>query len=325
MAVVSSTSDPQLLVSCDTWLDFVEHYAGDLRKGGLYVATDVVPKLLSAIDVRLSLPEATEIVLRARVVQVLSDEQASAVGKAAGVGLELADMDAERKRQIGQLLEFARWQGEQNDPNASFARMLLEMSPSLAPAEVGYRLSLIPGATPRSSDNPIAIAARKAAESQLKRSNEANVRPEVGSRQRLKAATDVPQSDRVPTGSQSQLEAQDGEMAPAEPTLPPKPSDPIKLKLVLTEFAHKHYEAALRVTREMLDGNPGDPQALRWQHMCNARIALSRNDIPAAVSHYELALPYDEDNREARDFVRNHHRDKKLNAIPFGRYFTKKK
>ena len=142
MAVVSSTSDPQLLVHCETWLEFIERYASDLRTGGLYVATDDPPPVLTALDVRLQLPEATELLLRARVVQVLSDEQARAVGKARGVGLELADMDPDRKRQIAQLLEFARWQGEQNDPNASFTRMLLEMSPSLPAAEVGCRLSL---------------------------------------------------------------------------------------------------------------------------------------------------------------------------------------
>jgi hypothetical protein len=94
---------------------------------------------------------------------------------------------------------------------------------------------------------------------------------------------------------------------------------------VLTNFAHKHYDAALRVTREMLQANPGDPQVLRWQSMCNARLALARNDDTGAVEHYEQALQYGEDNREAREFVRNHQREKKLNSLPFGRYFTKKK
>jgi Tfp pilus assembly protein PilF len=114
--------------------------------------------------------------------------------------------------------------------------------------------------------------------------------------------------------------------APATPAAAaPKPTDQAKLKLALTELAHKHYEAALRITHEMLEDNPGDPQALRWQHMCNARSALARNDAIAAADHYEQALAYGEDNREARLFVQHIRRDKKLNSLPFGRYFTKKK
>jgi hypothetical protein len=59
--------------------------------------------------------------------------------------------------------------------------------------------------------------------------------------------------------------------------------------------------------------------------MCKARLAIAAKDEASATTHYEKALEYDESNREARDFVRNHHRDKRLNALPFGRYFTTKK
>jgi hypothetical protein len=319
MAVASSTSALQLLVYCQTWLEFIERYASDLRTGGLYVATDDPPPLLTALDVRLQLPEATELVLRARVVQVLSDEQAHTVGKARGVGLELADMDPDRKRQIAQLLEFAQWQGEQNDPNASFTRMLLEMSPSLPAAEVGYRLSLLPGASPRSSDNPAAVAARRlAANTNSSRSPETG-RTEPISRQRMRAASG-PLAKRPPSEAPAPVTQQ-----PAAPAAPPRASDPLLLKRLLSEFAHKHYDAALRTSREMLASNPGDPQALRWQHMCDARLARARNDEAGAADHYALALAYDEENREAREYVRTHRRDKKLNSIPFGRYFTKKK
>jgi uncharacterized protein (TIGR02266 family) len=319
MAVVSPGSNPQLLVCCETWLEFIERYASDLRTGGLFVATDDPPPVLTALDVRLQLPEATELVLRARVVQVLSQEQAHAVGKPPGVGLELADMDPERKRQIAQLLEFARWQGEQNDPNASFTRMLLEMSPSLPATEVGYRLSLLPGAIPRSSDIPTAVAPRRApANTNSNRAPEA-AKAEPVSRQRLRAASG-PLTNRPPADAAAPVT-----IKPTAPAGPPRPSDPLLLKRMLSEFAHKHYEAALRTSREMLESNPGDPQALRWQHMCNARLARARNDEAAAAEHYALALPYDEENREAREYIRVHRRDKKLNSIPFGRYFTKKK
>ena len=113
-----------------------------------------------------------------------------------------------------------------------------------------------------------------------------------------------------------------GEQPPAPPA---KPTDQVKLKLVLSNFAHKHYEAALGVTREMLEQNPGDPQALRWQALCNARMALMRKEEAQARTHYEQVLVYDPDHREAREFVRTHLRDKRLSSLPFGRYFTKKK
>jgi tetratricopeptide (TPR) repeat protein len=106
---------------------------------------------------------------------------------------------------------------------------------------------------------------------------------------------------------------------------PARPTDKVKLKLVLTHIAHKHYEAAIRVTREMLDGNPGDPEALLWQALACARLALQRGDDDAAFTYYEQILRIDPEHREAREFVRAQQRDKKLNSLPFGRYFTHKK
>jgi hypothetical protein len=313
----SSGVVPNLRVRCESWREFVEYYAGDIGKGGLFVATAETPAVLSTLDVTLQLPEATEIVLRARVVQVLSSELAELQAKPPGLGLELLEIDSERKRQISQLVEFARWQGATNDPNASFARTLLELSPSLAPAEVGYRLSLLPGGGARHHAEAIP-APRRPSESGMPRAPEPARRNE-GSRPSMRA----PAAD---SAAQTQVRASlQPPAAGARGSIPPRASDPIKLKLVLTEFAHKHYEAALRTAREMLETNPGDPQALRWQYMCNARLALARKDDDTAADNYEQALQYDQDNREAREFVKNHRRDKKLHSLPFGRYFTTKK
>jgi hypothetical protein len=110
-----------------------------------------------------------------------------------------------------------------------------------------------------------------------------------------------------------------------QPLPPPKPTDLNRLKIVLNSLAHKHFEDAAREAREMLIDNPGDPQVLKWQAVCCARISLSRNDPAGALEYYEKVLRYDESNREARDFVKTFQREKKLNAIPFGRYFTTKK
>jgi uncharacterized protein (TIGR02266 family) len=309
-----SAPDQVLFVRCETWREFVERYAHDIGGGAMFVATERPPTVLTMLDLRLQLPEATEIILRARVVQVVAADKASAHGTPPGVGLELLEMDAERRRQIYQLIEFARWQGATNDPNASFVRTLLEISPSLPPAEIGHRLSLMPAAGARSSDST----------SGMKR-----VPSDSTSGMKRVSSDSTSGMKKVSAGlstsiSNSSFRAANVAAAPTTPTAP-KPTDQAKLKLALTEFAHKHYEAALRITRDMLDDNPGDPQALRWQHMCNARSALARNDAAAAADHYEQALAYGEDNREAREFMRNIRRDKKLNSLPFGRYFTKKK
>jgi hypothetical protein len=321
-------SDQVLFVRCETWREFLERYANDIAGGAMFVATERRPAALSVLDVHLQLPEATEIILRARVVQVAAAEQASAQGTPPGVGLELLDMDAERRRQIYQLIEFARWQGATNDPNASFARTLLEISPSLRPAEIGQRLSMLPGAGPRSGDSSsgmkrVSIDSSSAMKKVSGDSSSAMKKVSGDGSSSTKRVSDGSSTSVSNSGFRAVNVAADAPATPA--ATPPKPTDQAKLKLALTEFAHKHYEAALRITRDMLENNPGDPQALRWQHMCNARSALARNDAAAAADHYEQALAYDQENREAREFVRNIRRDKKLKSLPFGRYFTKKK
>src|SRR5262245_35772319 len=133
-------SDQPLLVRCDSWNDFVELYATDIGQGGLFIATDEPPPIMSIIELKMQLPEATTIPLSARVVHVIEKDQAGGEGRVAGVGVEFVDLDAERKRQIFHLLEFARWQGATGDPNASFARTMSEMSQSIPPKAIADSL-----------------------------------------------------------------------------------------------------------------------------------------------------------------------------------------
>jgi uncharacterized protein (TIGR02266 family) len=320
----ATAADSVLLVRCESWREFAEHYAQDIGNGGMFVATEHKPAPLSTLEIRVQLPEATEIVLRARVVQVVDAAAAAALSKPAGIGVELLDVDSERKKQIYQLVEFARWQGATNDPQASFARTLLEMSASLPPAEIGHRLSLMPAPSARPSD----------AANSMRRSQDAGSGRASDSSASHRVAHGVSPSSKAPherarasarATSTSDTRLKSTHPAAPVPQAPAKPTDAVKLKLLLTEFAHKQYDAALRTTRQMLESNPGDPAALRWQHMCNARLALARSDPQTAATHYEQALQYDDDNREAREFVRTVRRDQKLNSLPFGRYFTKKK
>ena len=139
-----------------------------------------------------------------------------------------------------------------------------------------------------------------------------------------------PQSQPAPSATSTSRTKLPAANAPSPPTrstpdVPPRPTDPLELKRLLTEVAHKRYDAAIKVAQEMLRGNPGDVQAERWQNACLARLALARHEPSVACKHYEQVLLIDPNDREAREFVRTHRRDEKLNALPFGRFFTKPK
>jgi uncharacterized protein (TIGR02266 family) len=430
-------SHEPLQLRCETWREFVDTYANDMCRGGMFIRTDDAREALSDVELRLILPEGTEIALSARVVHVVTPEQAEQYRQTAGMGVEFIHGDAEQKRQILQLVEFARNQGDNADPNSSWNRTLLENSAPLPTRDVAARLSMLPAAaapnTSRSRTNmpavqagvpandgsspkhgavrprgqsvqldPSVMAAAARAPSApvqgatgatgpvtgvTKRSSAFNpavraptgpltgatsrsstnipivrtpTMPVAGASSRSstkipivrtptvpmsgassRSGTNTPNA-RTPTGPVTSPSQPGGRTAsgpisgqpsgdPAsnpengQPQAPPQPTDLNRLKLVLNSLAHKHYEDAARLAREMLVDNPGDPQVLKWQAICFARIAITRNDPAGACEHYTKALTYDENNREARDYVRTFQRDQKLNALPFGRYFLKKK
>jgi uncharacterized protein (TIGR02266 family) len=448
-----------LQIRCETWIEFVETYASDICRGGMFIRSDETPpEVLSEIELKLLLPGGMEVALRARVVHVVAADVAERQNRTAGMGVEFIHADAEQKRQILQLVEFARTQGDGSDPNASFTRTLLETSPSMPASDVAAKLSTMPdgsgdavasrirkasqtamqavqlnddvGHPERSDPSQVAVRARamsapldrqptaRAATGPLTDStgrssvntpivrtptqpivrtptgpltsatgrssvNTPIVRtptqpivrtptgPLTGATGRssvntpivrtptgpLTAAGSRPNSApvRTPTGplgpssakpNQPVERAQSGPLdgspgspsgnpdgsasAPApspsaQPLAPPKPTDLNRLKIVVNGVAHKHYEAAAREARDMLIDNPGDPQVLKWQAICFARMALARDEPAAAIEFYEKVLRYEESNREAREFVKTFQRDKKLSSLPFGRYFVKKK
>lgn len=424
----------------------------------MFVRTDDAPEALSDIELKLLLPDSTEVTLHARVVHVITPEQSEAYGRPAGMGVEFVHVDAEQKRQILQLVEFARAQSSEGaDPNATFTRALQETAASIPARDVGSRLSMLPDSNgqdpnaaaraakasrvnlpavqiedgaandgtpaaravrppPRAPSQPLDPEVFRAAQRQITRAATGPVTPAARSTTNMPAvrapsaplqgapprsttnmpavrapsaplqgalprsttnmpavrapsapldpatarssmsnpAVRAPSSPnvRTPTGplsdpasyparaasgpisaspdssSGAPLAGSNSGPAPSpsgQPQSPPKPTDVNRLKLVMNALAHKHYEDAARMAREMLADNPGDPQVLKWQAICFARMALARNDAAAAAEQYEKALRYDENNREARDYVRAYQRERKLNSLPFGRYFTKKK
>jgi uncharacterized protein (TIGR02266 family) len=286
----------QLLVRCSSWAEFAQVYATDVSQGGMFIATDEPPEILSEIALSLQLPEGHEINLRASVVHVLDPESAARENKQAGIGVQFIDLDAPRRKQIHQLVEFARWEGTSENPTSTLASRMFEMSASLPPSRVLDALPSTPAAPAAAAPAATTPAARP--------------EPTASRRPRPRTAS----GNVSPPAEES---------APAA-TAPPKPTDPTKLKLGMTHLAHKHFEQAIKTFEGMVKDNPGDRLATQWLHIAQARLRLKRNDDAGAAEHYQKALDVGEDNHEARKFVREHSTKKRLTSLPFGRYFVKK-
>lgn len=316
-----------LLVSCPSWGEFVQLYGADVSQGGMFIITEDPPPILSTVEVKLGLPEGHEILLAGRVVHVISVEQAKLEGRDPGVGLEFQDLDFERKMQIQQLVEFAQTQGQ--NPNASFSRHLLEVSPSQPPGKILE--SLPPPAPPSSVPASVMPSERTPARvSQPPRSS----RPAVSMRS-SSTPTAAPASSAPPArASTPEVSAEDT----GEHVLPSdvpddaarlssgsRGSDPQKLKLGMTHLSYKRFAQAQRTFEALLAIEPNDREAKKWLLITRARQCLSKNNEDAAAEAYKELLEVDEANHEARKFVRTFHVNRRISSLPFGRYFVKKK
>lgn len=285
----------RLIVHCDSWCEFAQLYATDVSQGGMFIATDEAPEILTDVSIELKLPEGHDIALKASVVHVLDPEQAARENRSAGIGVQFIDLDPLRKRQIQQLVEFARWEGASNNPSATYASRLFEISASLPPSKV---LEALPPAQPEAAGRAVSGDVSRHAR-----------------RARTRSSDGIPD----PTESSRRTDEQ-----PLATPAPPKPTDPAQVKLGLSLLAHKEFTEAIGTFEEILKGNPGDLQVQAWLHIAKARLRLKDSDEAGALAHFRQVLAVDEDNREARKFVREYSAKKRLNALPFGRYFVKK-
>jgi Tfp pilus assembly protein PilZ len=310
-----------LLVRCDTWAEFAQMYAADVSQGGMFIVTDEAFELLVEVDVDMRLPEGHSVLLRATVVHVVGAEQAARESRPAGVGVHFVDLNPTHKQQILQLVEFARWEGD--SPTASYANRMFESSTTLPPSKV---LEALSKESPTESRKPAAPASSRAAAGQ-------SLRPSTRSSSRNKASPSgqAPQAqddagNGEPTGKSLDPRAKpsDGPSSPAAEAVPPKPLDAAKLKLGMTHLAHKRFDQAIKTFEEVLKETPGDRQTTQWLQVTYARQRLKHGDPDGAAEHYQKALEADETNHEARKFVREHSTKKRLNSLPFGRYFVKK-
>jgi len=316
-----SSPSPVIALQSPTWHGFAERYADDLARGALCLSHPEPLPLLSTLTVQLSLPDSVEITLSARVVQVITGAHAEQLGSPYALALEILDLEGESKRQLAQLVAFARSQRDGASEQESFAHIMLEHTPSLPPREVALRLSQMPtqpvaaptrasaAAAPVESLAPSSSGYRHAAAARRLHSNDVT-RPISPSR-----------TMRAIRGKGSDL----SQAPEARSHEPPAAPDPQKLKDLLSSVARKNYDGALRITNELLEANPNDRQVQRWRALCYARIALSRDDHALAAQAYSTMLEIEPNDREAREFLKHHERAKKLESLPFGRFFTKKK
>jgi uncharacterized protein (TIGR02266 family) len=292
-------------VRCETWGEFVQHYATDISQGGMFIATEEPPELFSEIEVQLQLPEGHDVQLKASVVHVIDRAQAEREGKRPGAGLHFLELDRVLKEQIHQLVEFARWEGASGQTRATLASRMFEAAASLPPSKLLDALPPEPGQSQRAT------------------------RSSSGVPDARQTSSSAPPSRRSGRASSSEASLVTGEVqtakADGEPAAPPKSAaDPSLIKLGMTHFARRRYEQAIKTFEQALSEAPGDRDAQAWVHRARASLAQKQGQDQAALEHYQKLLEVDENNLEARKFVREFHNKQRLAAIPFGRYFVKK-
>ncbi len=311
-------TNQQLLVSCDSWGEFVALYATDVSQGGMFISTAMAPPVLSEVDVQLRLPEGHEIRLRGRVVHTIDAEAALQAQREPGVGIEFVQLDAAMRAQIHQLIEFARWQGTSQRPTATLASHMFEMSDSTSS---GVLLSGLPAAPETEGGGETSRSGVRHASSMPKKNLDAmaSVSKPPSLTPKKRPATSLAPRGKSENPTTVSLPA----APPAAP--PPKPTDLVELKVGITHVARKRFVEAIKHWNEMLKANPGDLEVTKWLHVTEARKAIAAGNLVAAKTSYERALTIDEANMEALKFVREADQRKKLEALPFGRYFVKKK
>ncbi len=94
----------QYCVEFPTVGDFLSEYDHNIAFGGLFVKSAELPTRDEVVTVNLLIPGQDEIALEARVVYLVSAEQAGMRGGDTGFGVELIDMSQDRRRSLQELV-----------------------------------------------------------------------------------------------------------------------------------------------------------------------------------------------------------------------------
>lgn len=131
MANARRGRDQRLVSRCRVELD---HRAGagegeteDISASGLYVRTDTVLPVGDETDLRLTLPDGSVVALYARVAHLLTPGAARALGRHAGMGLELIGPATPARAKLGAHLEALR--GELTSPSLSTTTQVMVVEP----------------------------------------------------------------------------------------------------------------------------------------------------------------------------------------------------
>ena len=282
-----------VLVWCESWGEFFTRYAGDVSDGGMFILADGndLPGIGERFAVRLALPEGHEIVLQAKVVHAVAPGGTESEQAPAGVGVEFVGTSEETRRAIHRLVEFARQRGHEGSVSTSYAGWLFDYAPGLPLSEVVETLE-----------------------------EQQRPRKPAGTMPRVDDASIVRARDAAsPPDASDEPAAQPAEVSPEL-----RARLELQLGAALQHLAHhRNYEASV-VLEEILQQDPSYAEARKWTSILHARDMIEASRDAMAAVYYKKVLEIDTQNFEAKKFVAEHEKNKRLEALPFGHLFVKR-
>jgi uncharacterized protein (TIGR02266 family) len=106
-------------VGCPSWADYLDLYATNLSRGGLFIASGMSAPVGTELTVELSLPNGETVALHAEVAHLVKDED----GREPGMGVTFVDLDDETRRALEAMVMVARFTTRQagNEPPPKIA------------------------------------------------------------------------------------------------------------------------------------------------------------------------------------------------------------
>lgn len=287
-----------VLVWCETWGEFFSRYAGDVSAGGMFILAEgsELPALGERFALRLALPEGHEITLEAKVMHAVSADAAMQEQATAGIGVEFMGVSEETQCALHRLVEFARQHAHEQSVSTSYAGWLFDYAAPIPLHQVVETLEEHKQPRPR---KPSGSMARLEVPGSVVRARDA----------RSTQGTDDPEPAAGVVEVTPELRARLD----------------LQLNAALQHLAHQRtYEASV-VLNEILGQDPSHPEACKWKIILNAREMIEASREAMAAVYYKKVLELDPQNLEAKKFIAEHEKNKRLEALPFGHLFVKPK
>lgn len=97
--------DRAVRVRCSTWGDFERLYATNLSRKGIFLASDNPAPVLTPVHIELALPDGRSLALHGRVAHVVTKARSIELGKTAGMGVELTNVDSATAKTLKGLVD----------------------------------------------------------------------------------------------------------------------------------------------------------------------------------------------------------------------------